>query len=354
MKMIYRQKAFTLVEVAIVLVIVGLLLAGGINLMSASSDTARYKESQNNMSDIKDTILGLYVNKKFLPCPDTNTPPDGFGNYKDGTGAGTQSTNFSGAAGGTCSSLEGWLPYNDIGVGGNGDAWGERIKYIMSNSFSTMAATSFCSGYSRTNPNQITIQDLQTPPVTVGDWAGFVLISTGKNGRITNSGMTGAFTGDGGCASLDAREKANCSVSNSPTILRYGTQLTDGTTVTFDDMVVWVGDMQLISELRKSGWCTSSGSSSSGGSSSGGSSSGGSSSGGSSSGGSSSGGSSSGGGSSGGGSSGGGSSSGGSSSGGSSGGSGSPVCSNNSSAQAKCQHMCPGFLPENGSCNVYN
>jgi prepilin-type N-terminal cleavage/methylation domain-containing protein len=303
-----KSSGFTLVEVAIVLVIVGLLLAGGINLMSSSADTARYKESQNNLNDIKDAILGLYVNKKFLPCPDTNTPPDGFGNYKDGTGVGTQSTNFSGAAGGTCSSLEGWLPYNDIGVGGNGDAWGERIKYIMSNSFSTMAAPSFCSDYSRTNPNQITIQDLQTTPVTVGDWAGFALISTGKNGRQTNFRMTGAFTGDGGCAPgasppLDARERANCTASNAPMILRYGNQMTDGTTVIFDDMVVWVGDMQLISELRKSGLCSSSS---------------------------------------------------GSSGGGSSGGSGSPVCSNNSSDQAKCQQWCPGFPPVNGSCNVYN
>jgi prepilin-type N-terminal cleavage/methylation domain-containing protein len=249
-------QGFTLIEMAIVLLIVGLLLGGGMNMMSASSDVARYKESQNNMNDIKDTILGLYVNKKFLPCPDTNNPPDGFGNYTDGTGVGTSSTNFTGAAGGTCSSLEGWLPYNDLGIGGNGDAWGERIKYVVSPAFDVVAATTFCSTYSRVTANKITIQDLQAAPVTLGDWAGFALISTGKNGRITNSGMAGAFTGDGGCAALDAREKANCSASNSPTIVRYGTQMTDGTNVVFDDMVLWVGDMQLISELRKSGGCS--------------------------------------------------------------------------------------------------
>ena len=251
-------QGFTLIEMAIVLLIVGLLLGGGMNMMSASSDVARYKESQNNMSDIKDTILGLYVNKKFLPCPDSNNPPDGFGNYTDGTGAGSSSPNFSGAAGGTCSSLEGWLPYNDLGIGGNGDAWGEKIKYVINRTFSIRAATNFCSGYLRTDPStdQIRIQDLQAAPVTLGDWAGFALISTGKNGRITNSGMTGAFTADGGCATLDAREKANCSASNSPTIVRYGTQMTDGTNVIFDDMVLWIGDMQLISELRKSGSCS--------------------------------------------------------------------------------------------------
>ena len=63
------QYGFTLVEIAIVLVIVGLLLSGGINLLSVSSDSARYKETQNNMTDIKDTILGLYVNKKISTLP---------------------------------------------------------------------------------------------------------------------------------------------------------------------------------------------------------------------------------------------------------------------------------------------
>jgi prepilin-type N-terminal cleavage/methylation domain-containing protein len=262
-----KSSGFTLVEVAIVLVVVGLLLAGGINLMSVSSDTASYKESKNNLNDIKEAILGLYVNKNFLPCPDTNTPPDGFGNYLTpaGAGAGTTASDdaFKTGTGGVCASPMGWLPFNDLGIGGNGDSWGEPIKYVTSRTFSVKATSSFCSSNIRPNANnQITIQDLQTTPVTVGDWAGFALISTGKNGRQTNAGMTGAFTGDGGCAPgasppLDARERANCTASNAPMILRYGNQMINGTTVIFDDIVVWVGDMQLISELRKSGLCSS-------------------------------------------------------------------------------------------------
>jgi prepilin-type N-terminal cleavage/methylation domain-containing protein len=235
-----KISGFTLVEVAIVLIIVGLLLAGGINLMSFSADTAKYKESQNNLNDIKEALISYYTVNHFLPCPDMDG--DGIENPPTHTG--------------TCTYVRGFLPHVTLGIGGSGDAWGERIKYVVSPIFTAQAATNFCSVYSRIAANQITVQDLQATAATLGDWAAFALVSTGKNGRQTNSGMTGAFTDDGGCATVATDingtqlERENC---DADSILRFGNQMTDGATVTFDDMVVWVGDMQLISELRKSG-----------------------------------------------------------------------------------------------------
>jgi hypothetical protein len=52
-------------------------------------------------------------------------------------------------------------------------------------------------------------------------------------------------------------EKANCTASNAPMVLRSGTQMSDGNTIVFDDTVVWVGDMQLVSLYRQSGACLS-------------------------------------------------------------------------------------------------
>lgn len=260
--MLKKISGFTLIEMAVVLVIAGLLLAGGMNLMSASSDTAKYKQTQNELQDIKEALIGFYSSRRFLPCPDTDNPPDGFGNYADGTGSGSQSVNFSSASGTTsvaCASpLRGWLPFNDIGVGGSGDAWGERIKYLVNTTaFTTPAVTSFCSDYVRgTNTTQITIQDLQLTPTTLGDWAAFVLVSTGKNGRQTNSGMTGAFSNNGGCSGLNVREQENC---DADAVLRSGNSMFDGSSISFDDLIVWVGDYQLISSLRKSGLCTTAG-----------------------------------------------------------------------------------------------
>lgn len=248
------SKGFTLVEVAIVLVIVGLLLSGGINLMSASSETARYKESQSNLNEVKETMISYYSVNHFLPCPDTDG--DGIENPPVHTG--------------TCTDVRGFLPHVTLGVGGNGDAWGERIKYVVtdeSTRFFTTQATACNYVRPAVSASTIRIQDLNTTATNfIGDFAAFALVSTAKNGRQTNAGMTGAFTNNGGCAGLNVREQENC---DTDSVLRFGNQMTDGTTVTFDDVVVWVGDMQLISELRKSGFCTSAGGGGSGGGSSG-------------------------------------------------------------------------------------
>jgi prepilin-type N-terminal cleavage/methylation domain-containing protein len=240
----YCQQGFTLVEIAIVLVIVGLLLGGGITLLSSASDTSRYKETQNTMQDIKDALVTYSVVNRHLPCPDTDMPADGIENPPVWTGV--------------CANNRGFLPFATLGIGGNGDAWGEQIKYIVSPPFAASAALNFCTTYSvppngrNTAANQVTIQDLQVAPAVLGDWAAFALVSTGKNGRQTNAGMAGSFTNDGGCLALDAREQENC---DTDSVLRYGNQMTDGTSVTFDDIVVWVGDYQLMSEYRKSLVC---------------------------------------------------------------------------------------------------
>jgi prepilin-type N-terminal cleavage/methylation domain-containing protein len=278
-----KSSGFTLVEVAIVLVIVGLLLAGGINLMSASSDTARYKESKNNLNDVKEALTTYFIqNGGVLPCPDI---------HNDVTNASYGQSDYDSGnanAGGVCTNYEGWLPHVTLGIGGSGDAWGERYKYVVSKSFTAVPVTppntnpNLCTGgFSRDTAKEkawrISVYDLldrtsvaPDKPATgsmLGDWAAFALISTGKNGRQANSAITSDSTGAfAGCGSLDAREQYHCIATKpsatQPFYLRYGNQMTDGTTVTFDDMVVWVGDMQLISELRKSGLCTSSGASS--------------------------------------------------------------------------------------------
>lgn len=308
-------KGFTLLEVAIVLAVVGLLLAGGVNLLSSSGDTAKYKQTQSDLQEVKEALITYFIqNNGVLPCPDIDNDPNntsyGDADYNSG----------SATAGGVCTNYEGWLPHANLGIGG-GDAWGERYKYVVSRAFTATAVSppSVCTGgVSRDAAStawRISLYDLSNgtsvPPAMpsgalVGDWAAFALISTGKNGRQANANITpssvGAFQG---CSGLNPREQYHCVATTvsatQPFYLRHGTPMSDGATITFDDTVVWVGDMQLISQLRKTGICETSSSGTGGGSGSGGT--------------------------------------------GGSGGSTPAVCSTSANYIAKCNAGCPGFPP---------
>ena len=101
----YRQiKGFTILEVAIVLAIVGLLLAGGVNLLSTSSDTAKYKQAQYDLQEVKEAMLSFYNINKYVPCPDTDG--DGIENPPTRTGV--------------CTNIRGFLPHVTLGIGGAG------------------------------------------------------------------------------------------------------------------------------------------------------------------------------------------------------------------------------------------
>lgn len=236
-----RQKGFTLIEASIALVVVGLLIMGGVKLMTSSSDVSRYKSTEQQLLEIQQGLTSYYTQFRRLPCPDV--------------GADGMEDSISGG----CSSNRGFLPHVTLGMGGNGDAWGERFKYVISPKFVLPDATPPTICYSTTMreaTGKVSIYDLTVPLPTAGpnitDFAAFAVLSTGKNGPQTNSGMTKAFSNDGGCASVNERERENC---NDDSILRTGTAMTDGNSVIFDDMLVWIGDMQLVSLLRQTGAC---------------------------------------------------------------------------------------------------
>lgn len=235
-----RQKGFTLIEASIALVVVGLLIMGGVKLMTSSSDVSRYKSTEQQLLEIQQGLTSYYTQFRRLPCPDIGA---------DG---------IEDSVSGGCSSNRGFLPHVTLGMGGNGDAWGERFKYVISPKFVLPDATPPTVCYSTTMreaTGKVTVNDLTIPLTsaqTITDFAAFAVLSTGKNGPQTNASMTGAFSNNGGCASVNERERENC---NDDSVLRTGTAMMDGNSVIFDDMLVWIGDMQLVSLLRQTGAC---------------------------------------------------------------------------------------------------
>ncbi|MBI5438707.1 MAG: prepilin-type N-terminal cleavage/methylation domain-containing protein [Nitrosomonadales bacterium] len=113
-----RHAGFTLLEMAIVLAIVGLLLGGLLPVISGQMDQQRRNETRKYMDEVRDALLGYAIStaNKRLPCPDSNG---------DGTAE---------AACTTAAQQIGTLPYKDLGVAEK-DTYGNVLVYAVTKEF---------------------------------------------------------------------------------------------------------------------------------------------------------------------------------------------------------------------------
>jgi prepilin-type N-terminal cleavage/methylation domain-containing protein len=118
------QSGFTLIEIAIVLLIVAILLGYTVALFPRQQELKQYRAVEQEMDEIIDVIVGFAQVNGRLPCP---AIPDSLG-AEDGGGVGD------------CTSFAGFVPANTIGFEGklNGDTllldpWGNPYRYYVSN-----------------------------------------------------------------------------------------------------------------------------------------------------------------------------------------------------------------------------
>lgn len=133
----FFQRGFTLIEVAIVLVIVGLLLGGGIASISTQTTNAKYSKTQSALNNAQEALIGYVVSQRRLPCPDTT-------NYVAGTdGDGLEDVD-SCASGSKIATVEGWLPFATLGIEGRDD-FGRLLRYRVTEHFAVTDAEASAS-----------------------------------------------------------------------------------------------------------------------------------------------------------------------------------------------------------------
>lgn len=110
-----REKGFTLIEVAIVMVIIGLVMGGGLAIMRTLTERKFRNESIDYLNKAKEAIITFAQINGRLPWADTDTPQDGAEN--------TNATN-------------GTLPYITIGVRPS-DAYNRPVAYEINSSLIT-------------------------------------------------------------------------------------------------------------------------------------------------------------------------------------------------------------------------
>ena len=115
-----RQYGFTLIEIAIVLLIVSILLGYTVALFPRQQELKQYRDVEREMDKVIAAIVGFAQVNGRLPCP---ASPDTLGVEDDG---GTPDCDFYG----------GFVPVNTLGISGrlNGDSllldpWGNPYQY---------------------------------------------------------------------------------------------------------------------------------------------------------------------------------------------------------------------------------
>lgn len=113
-----RCKGFSLLEMAVVLMLLGLLLGGGLSLASGQIASQRLQQTGQTLQDAVSSLRGFAAfSGGRLPCPDSEPPFDGVEDVDSASGA--------------CRSplAEGWFPHVSLGGVGGTDSWGHRLRY---------------------------------------------------------------------------------------------------------------------------------------------------------------------------------------------------------------------------------
>jgi len=124
MKIPNTQRGFSLVELSIVILIMGLLLGGLMMPLSAQRENARLRDGKEQLQTIRDAIEGFVLINGYLPCPATPA-----------------SNGYSSTATGGCGEQHGFVPATTLDLNGRRNAdnllldpWGSPLRYSVSNS----------------------------------------------------------------------------------------------------------------------------------------------------------------------------------------------------------------------------
>jgi len=238
-----RKEGFTLVEIAIVLLIVGLLLGGLLPTISVQIERQRTSDTTKQLNEIKEALIGFAITNGRLPCPASTTS----------NGAEDP------AGGGNCASfLDGFVPAATLGLTGTDssgyaiDAWGNRIRY---------AATSWDNASPAVTDVYTTTSGMKT--ATISNLSPDLLVcstSTGISGTscngnsLTSNGVPAIIfsTGKNGATGGAGNDEA-ANLDGNRTFVSHVPAPSSATNGEFDDLVTWISPNVLVNRMVAAG-----------------------------------------------------------------------------------------------------
>jgi prepilin-type N-terminal cleavage/methylation domain-containing protein len=225
-----NYRGFSLVEMAIVLVIVGLLVSAFLVPLSVQRDLKDYAETQKRIEEIKESLIGYALTHGYLPCPAISA----INGAEDRTAA-------------ICTSGKraGFLPWAELGVP-KLDNWGHLYRYSVTPGYTSSLAKVTLSPLT---PADITIRTRDSlgnlVDLTNTGVVPFAVVSMGKNGL--------GATNDDGTISLDTSATNTDEDSNAGGTTVFVNRIFSSNKTfgggEFDDLVTWAPSGVYVSRL---------------------------------------------------------------------------------------------------------
>jgi type II secretory pathway pseudopilin PulG len=226
---------FVLIELAIALVILTLLLGGLLVPIGAQVEQRQYAETEKQLSQIRESLIGYAISNGHLPCPAVSTT----NGAEDRTGSAC-----------TSSKRVGFLPWVTLGVNSS-DAWGNLFRYSVTPAFADSGAN---TKFTLDEPTDITIQagnNTAAVNLSVPNGIPAAVLSHGKNGYGATS-ETGKVRALPGTWDDTLDEKLNAT-NDDEFWSRTRTTNTGIAGGQFDDALVWISPSILYSRMVAAG-----------------------------------------------------------------------------------------------------
>jgi len=284
--MMPRPRGFTLIEIAVVVALIGIMLTAGLKLAGALLENAAYSVTQKKEAAIKDALIAYVAAYKRLPCPDTGpvgfngalapgNVPDGRENRKAQNPAGSPFPDVTT----DCASPFGVLPYLDLGLPRETalDGWQSYFSYQVSTLPGGGGNTNLWNKTGNPPYPEANLAPAPSPPTSnTAPPPGYLMIkpdSTAASAPISNSAVavvisygsdgSGAYTVNGTQnappAAGNVDEIANIygaggaiSATNAVYVVRQPTDNPNFPTGAFDDVVLYLGASDLVYPLYQS------------------------------------------------------------------------------------------------------
>lgn len=155
-------RGFTLIEMAIVMVVIGLVLSGGLVAVAPVLQSSKISQTHQRLDRVEQALILHVIRYGCLPCP----ADPGLASTSSNAGVANSGGAYykTGCSSGSCQQVQGIVPWVNLGIAENDmtDGFGARIDYALADGLQ------LTNGMVRTAPSTYPVP---TGPLTVENYA---------------------------------------------------------------------------------------------------------------------------------------------------------------------------------------